>query len=88
MRPGARSLEVAQDRLTEKQTFRRLGIATPTFAAVDSRAELDTAVDEVGGLPAVLKTRRGGYDGKGQAVLRDCGPTSTPAWAELGGGCR
>ena len=69
--PGARSLEVSQDRLTEKETFRRLGIATPAFAPVDDRAGLDGAVDAVGGLPAVLKTRRGGYDGKGQRVLRD-----------------
>ena len=84
VRPGARSLEVAQDRLTEKQTFRRLGIATPTFAAVDTRAELGHAVDEVGGLPAVLKTRRGGYDGKGQFVLRTAGDLDA-AWAELGG---
>jgi 5-(carboxyamino)imidazole ribonucleotide synthase len=68
--PGARSLEVSQDRLVEKETFRRLGIGTPAFAAVDDRAGLQRAVDEVGGLPAVLKTRRGGYDGKGQHVLR------------------
>ena len=68
--PGARSLEVSQDRLVEKETFRRLGIATPAFAPVDDRAGLDAAVDAVGGLPAVLKTRRGGYDGKGQRVLR------------------
>jgi 5-(carboxyamino)imidazole ribonucleotide synthase len=71
VRPGARSLEVAQDRLTEKETFRALGIPTAAFAAVDGSHDLPAAVDAVGGLPAVLKTRRGGYDGKGQLVLRD-----------------
>src|SRR5947209_15655035 len=62
VRPGARSLEVSQDRLLEKQTFRAIGIATPEYAAVGSREELVDAVEAVG-LPAVLKTRRGGYDG-------------------------
>ncbi len=89
VRPGARSLEVAQDRLVEKETFRRLGIGTPAFAAVDSRGAgaggLDDAIAAVGGLPAVLKTRRGGYDGKGQAVLRTTADVDA-GWAELGGG--
>jgi 5-(carboxyamino)imidazole ribonucleotide synthase len=71
VRPGVRSLEVAQDRLTEKKTFRALGIATPAFAAVDREDDLAAAVDAVGGFPAVLKSRRGGYDGKWQRVLRD-----------------
>jgi 5-(carboxyamino)imidazole ribonucleotide synthase len=84
VRPGARSLEVAQDRLTEKETFRRLGIATPAFAPVNTRVDLDRAVEVVGGLPAVLKTRRGGYDGKGQAVLRTAADIDR-AWNELGG---
>jgi 5-(carboxyamino)imidazole ribonucleotide synthase len=83
VRPGARSLEVAQDRLTEKETFRRLGIATPAFAPVGSRAELDQAVDAIGGLPAVLKTRRGGYDGKGQVVVRTPADLDA-AWDALG----
>jgi 5-(carboxyamino)imidazole ribonucleotide synthase len=69
VRPGARSLEVSQDRLLEKETFRGVGMSTPAFAAVSSRADLDAAL-QVTGLPAVLKTRRGGYDGKGQRVLR------------------
>ena len=81
--PGARSLEVSQDRLVEKETFRRLGIGTPAFAAVDDRAGLERAVDEVGGLPAVLKTRRGGYDGKGQRVVRATSDLDD-AWADLG----
>ena len=59
-----------------------LGIGTPAFAAVDDRAGLDRAVDEVGGLPAVLKTRRGGYDGKGQRVLRAASDLDD-AWADL-----
>jgi 5-(carboxyamino)imidazole ribonucleotide synthase len=83
VRPGARPLEVAQDRLVEKETCRALGIPTPAFAAVGSRADLDAAVEAVGGLPAVFKTRRGGYDGKGQAILREAADVDR-AWAELG----
>jgi len=82
VRPSARALEVAQDRLVEKSTFRRLGIATAPFRAVDERPSLDAAIAELG-LPAVLKTRRGGYDGKGQAVLRDAGDADT-AWRTIG----
>jgi 5-(carboxyamino)imidazole ribonucleotide synthase len=51
---------------------------------VDDRASLDAAIEAIGGLPAVLKTRRGGYDGKGQAVLRD-GAGVGRAWEALGG---
>jgi 5-(carboxyamino)imidazole ribonucleotide synthase len=81
--PLPRALEVSQDRLVEKDTFRSLGIATAPYRAVDDRASLDTAIGELG-LPAVLKTRRGGYDGKGQAVLRS--PVDADvAWAQLGG---
>ena len=82
--PGARSLEVSQDRVVEKETFRRLGIATPAFVAVDDRAGLDRAVGAVGGLPAVLKTRRGGYDGKGQRVVHELGELDD-VWDELRG---
>jgi 5-(carboxyamino)imidazole ribonucleotide synthase len=67
--PGSRALEVAQDRLHEKTCFRSLGIETPAFEAVSSWPELVRALARVG-LPAVLKTRRFGYDGKGQSVLR------------------
>src|SRR4051812_29747778 len=66
--PSSRALEVAQDRLHEKTCFGSLGIATPPFEAVQTWAELRAALPRVG-LPAVLKTRRFGYDGKGQAVL-------------------
>jgi len=69
VRPGPHPLAVSQDRLTEKETFARLGIGVPGFAVVDDRASLDAALDQLGA-PAVLKTRRGGYDGKGQFVLR------------------
>ncbi len=81
--PAPDALEAAQDRLAEKRTFEALGIPTPPFAPVDARADLDAAVRRIG-LPAVLKTRRGGYDGKGQAVLRVEGDVET-AWRALGG---
>ena len=68
--PPDRALEVAQDRLLEKQTFESVGVPVPRFEPVDDIASLRGAAAAVG-LPAVLKTRRGGYDGKGQAVLAD-----------------
>ena len=83
MRPGPRALEVAQDRLLEKALFLALGIDVAAFAGVDDRAELDDAVESIG-LPAVLKTRRGGYDGKGQHVLRSSADIDG-AWETLGG---
>jgi 5-(carboxyamino)imidazole ribonucleotide synthase len=61
-------LAIAQDRLLEKTLFRELGIPTPPFKAVDSRADLDQALAEIGA-PGILKTRRLGYDGKGQARI-------------------
>lgn len=67
--PPPAALEVSQDRLDEKRFFQELGIPTPRFAPVSSRAELDEAIASIG-LPAVIKTRRFGYDGKGQMVLR------------------
>lgn len=79
--PGA--LAVAQDRLAEKTLFCEIGIDTPAFAAVDSRDDLDHAVAAIG-LPAVLKTRRLGYDGKGQRVLREAADLDV-AWQDLGG---
>lgn len=69
VRPPPEALEVAQDRLVEKRFFRGLGIDTAPFEPVDTREELEHAVGELG-LPAVLKTRRFGYDGKGQVVLQ------------------
>jgi 5-(carboxyamino)imidazole ribonucleotide synthase len=67
--PPPAALEVAQDRLREKQLFQDLGIATTEFAAVATPEALDPAVQKIG-LPAILKTCRMGYDGKGQWLLR------------------
>jgi 5-(carboxyamino)imidazole ribonucleotide synthase len=83
LRPGVRPLETAQDRAVEKATFERLGIAVPAFETVDDRDGLERAVTTIG-LPAVLKTRRGGYDGKGQRVLRRAADLDD-AWRTLGG---
>ena len=69
VRPSPRSLDVAQDRLVEKRFIAALDIPVPGFAAVDGLGDLDAALDEVG-TPAILKTRRGGYDGKGQARVQ------------------
>ncbi len=81
--PPPRALEVSQERLAEKRFFASLGIPTPPFAAVESEADFRAAVAEIG-LPAVLKTRRFGYDGKGQAVLRTPAEADA-AWERLGG---
>ena len=67
--PPPQALATAQDRLFEKTMFRELGINTPPFAAIDSLEGLRAAMTDIG-YPAVMKTRRDGYDGKGQAVLR------------------
>jgi len=83
--PGPRALAVAQDRLAEKTLFQQLGIGTPRFSAVASRADLDRALAEVGA-PAILKTRRLGYDGKGQFRLRTEADADA-AWAALGDQC-
>ncbi len=69
VRPGAKILAVSQDRTLEKQFLNDAGIATAPWARVETLAELETAVETLG-LPAVLKTTRLGYDGKGQAMLR------------------
>lgn len=81
--PNPQALAIAQDRLEEKQLFQKLGMTTPAFATVDSREELESAVTAVG-LPAILKTRRLGYDGKGQIRLRAASDLDA-AWAKLGG---
>ena len=72
VRPGARSLSVSQDRLSEKTFLAELGIPTAPFRAVDGFADLEAAIAEIG-FPAVLKTRRFGYDGKGQVKITDPG---------------
>ena len=80
--PPPFALRVAQDRLLEKNCFRSLGIGTALFEAVDSLEDLTRAV-EILGLPAVLKTRRLGYDGKGQFVLKRP-EDAAAAWAAIG----
>ncbi len=70
VRPGARALAVAQDRLAEKTFLRDAGIAVAPFAAVETVADLENAVAAIG-RPGVLKTRRLGYDGKGQTLVAE-----------------
>jgi 5-(carboxyamino)imidazole ribonucleotide synthase len=81
--PPPRALEVAQDRLSEKRIFSRLGIPVPPFAAVDSAADLARAVTSLGA-PGILKTRRLGYDGKGQVRIRRPADAAD-AYGRLGG---
>ncbi|MEM7576490.1 MAG: 5-(carboxyamino)imidazole ribonucleotide synthase [Planctomycetota bacterium] len=84
VRPGQQVLAVAQDRTIEKRTLRDFGLPVTPFEPVNSFAGLDQAANQLG-LPAVLKTARGGYDGKGQRVIH--GPNElTYAWEELGSG--
>ena len=82
LRPGARSLELTQDRLVEKSFINEAGVATVPFAAVDDLESLEAAIAQIG-LPAVLKTRRFGYDGKGQAWIREPGDAAK-AWRAIG----
>ncbi len=80
--PSPRALAVAQDRLAEKTLFRELEIGVPEFTDIASRADLDRAV-ATQGVPAILKTRRLGYDGKGQFRLRSIADVDA-AWTALG----
>lgn len=80
--PPSQALFIAQDRLNEKNLFNELGITTVPFLAVNSQDELNAACEKLG-LPLVLKTTRGGYDGKGQFVVRTQDDIKT-AWVELG----
>lgn len=82
--PGEQSLKVCQNRVLEKETFKRLGIPCAPFEVIDSIEALRAAV-ELLGTPAVLKTTTEGYDGKGQFVLKDEGDIES-AWKTLGGG--
>ncbi len=81
--PDPQVLATTQDRLAEKTFVAGLGIGTAAFAAVSAPAELAAALERIG-RPAVLKTRRFGYDGKGQATIRDGGDPDA-AWREVGG---
>jgi 5-(carboxyamino)imidazole ribonucleotide synthase len=80
--PEPQALAVAQDRLAEKTLFRECNLQTPEFMAVDTRDELDRALATIGA-PAILKTRRLGYDGKGQFRLKSMADADA-AWAALG----
>jgi len=80
--PNPAALAVAQDRLSEKTLFQELGIALPAFADIRSRDELAAKAAEFG-MPCILKTRRLGYDGKGQFRIRDAADIDT-AWQTLG----
>ena len=80
--PNARSLAIAQDRVAEKTLFRECGLPTAEFAAVATRAELDAALARIGA-PAILKTRRLGYDGKGQFRIKTPADADA-AWDALG----
>jgi 5-(carboxyamino)imidazole ribonucleotide synthase len=81
--PNARAVGIAQDRLLEKRFFNACGIGTAPFAPVDSLEDLQKAM-EATVLPAILKTRRMGYDGKGQVRLRSSAEAAA-AWDEVGG---
>ena len=82
VRPPRAALEISQDRLAEKALFTRLKIPVAAHCAIDNREQLIQATREIG-LPGVLKTRRLGYDGKGQYVLR-AAQDIDPAWAAIG----
>jgi 5-(carboxyamino)imidazole ribonucleotide synthase len=80
--PDRKILETTQDRLAEKDFVKGLGIGTADYADVTSIASLHTAIAAIG-LPAVIKTRRFGYDGKGQSIIRE-GDDPDRIWRELG----
>jgi 5-(carboxyamino)imidazole ribonucleotide synthase len=84
VRPSPAVLRISQDRVIEKSFLNHAGAPTAPWASVGSRTELDAAVAQIG-LPGVLKTTTGGYDGKGQAALRSPADLD-PAWADLAPG--
>jgi 5-(carboxyamino)imidazole ribonucleotide synthase len=79
--PPVRALRVSQDRIAEKTLANDLGIATAPFAAIGDASELRAAIDAIG-FPSILKTRTGGYDGKGQVRIASDADLA-PAWHEL-----
>jgi 5-(carboxyamino)imidazole ribonucleotide synthase len=83
IRPPRAALEVAQDRLQEKALFKALRIPVAAHAAIDSKDDLLRATRKLG-IPGVLKTRRMGYDGKGQFVIHQSDDVGV-AWARMGG---
>lgn len=83
LHPNVRALEIAQDRLVEKDFVRGLGVEPAPYRAVGNLRELEAALEEIGA-PSILKTRRLGYDGKGQFVIRDVSEASA-AWEAMNG---
>ncbi|GGO98597.1 5-(carboxyamino)imidazole ribonucleotide synthase [Stakelama pacifica] len=83
VRPSAKALAIAQNRIEEKTFVENLGGRAAPWRAVNSREELDAAIAEIG-CPAILKTVRFGYDGKGQARLASTGDADA-AWDAIGG---
>jgi 5-(carboxyamino)imidazole ribonucleotide synthase len=81
--PLPEALEAGQDRLVEKTFFQGLGIPTPPFVAIDTWEDMDRGIERIG-LPSVLKTRRFGYDGKGQFILKRPEDAAL-AWRSFGG---
>jgi 5-(carboxyamino)imidazole ribonucleotide synthase len=83
VRPPRAALEVSQDRMAEKALFSKLGVPVAPHAAIDSKRQLIRAIRKLG-RPGVLKTRRLGYDGKGQFLVRELSQIDE-AWAAVGG---
>ena len=83
IRPSPTALRISQDRFYEKALFTRVGIPVAPYAALDTSAQLQRALTRLG-IPGVLKTRRFGYDGKGQALIRSVAD-ATAAWERLRG---
>jgi 5-(carboxyamino)imidazole ribonucleotide synthase len=83
LRPGPAALAASQDRLAEKKLFEQLAIPLPRYIPLETRAELSDAIVQLG-MPAVLKTRTLGYDGKGQVVIKTLRDIEI-AWAKLEG---
>ena len=81
--PGREALRISQDRLTEKDFLSELGLTTAPYKAIDSAEALDAALAEIG-TPAILKTRRFGYDGKGQARI-SASSDAAQAFADMAG---
>ena len=86
VRPGAKALEVAQDRVIEKSFMRSIGLGTAPFAKADDAEEARAAFAALGGAEAIVKTRRLGYDGKGQARVSSAG-AAAEAVARFGAPC-
>ncbi len=83
MRPGVRALAVSQDRLVEKRFLQEIGASPAPFEPIDAASDIQSALDRMGGA-GVLKTRRSGYDGKGQLRLQG-GVDADAAWAAING---